>query len=369
MSTPEDVLWRVQALGYSPREAAFLQLVVEHSGYFLPRQVDAFYGQPRGQVRARFLAGLVARGHASVTTTVQQTSLFHVESRTLYRALGEEDNRNRRERPPHLIRSRLMTLDFVLVHQAVAFLPYGDARAGYLFEVHGVDLSALPTKHYPSRKGQAPSLRYFVDKYPAYRAGAGVPLSFCYVDEGAQTQSGFETYLGQYEHLFGALGAFQVVYVVEQGGSASAAAAAFRRWRQRLGVPVVRRSVIADPTVSDYFRRRHLFETGQGRELTRADLTALRNDRRRFEGEEWERQFVAWSQAQGASIDRGAAPSEPDAAGLRGFSVFELPHGYDLFHRTRRPSSFGAARRTAKGFAGSTLRSSGRSTSPTEKAQ
>jgi hypothetical protein len=56
-----------------------------------------------------------------------------------------------------------------------------------------------------------------VDKFPIYTApaqeGEGSEVGFCYVDAGATTVSGFETYLDLYRALFAAVGRFRVVYV------------------------------------------------------------------------------------------------------------------------------------------------------------
>ena len=368
-SNPQSLV-KAQALGYTQREAAFLQLVVEHSGYFLARQLDHFYGQPRGQVRTRFLERLVARGDASVSTTSHQTSLFHVYGRALYRALGEEDNRNRRRRPPHLIRSRLMTLDFVLTHPDHVFLPYGEARAGYLVQVHKIDLAVVPTKRYLSRAGAAPSFRYFVDKFPAYRVAGDAAVSFCYIDEGTQTDSGFETYLRQYEALFHALSAYRVVYVVENGSTQGAGPlSVFRRCRTKgsAGSRQAGGEVVA--SLRAHFQRRLWFESGQHRLLSRADLTALRAELRQFQGDRYDRLFSAWKQESSSSGSNTAALAATDCGGDPQLTVCELPHRYDLFQRDWLASVNGGAGRTHALSVRSTGRSSVRSTSTAEKVQ
>jgi hypothetical protein len=368
-SNPRSLV-KAQALGYTEREAAFLQLVVEHSGYFLPRQVDRFYGQPRGQVRTRFLERLVAHKDAAVSTTVRQTSLFHVCGRALYRALGEEDNRNRRRRPPHLIRSRLMTLDFVLTHPEYVFLPYGDARAGYFVQVHEIDLGAVPTKRYLSPTGAPASLRYFVDKFPAYRVAGEAALWFCYIDEGGQTSSGFETYLRQYEALFHALPTYRVAYVVENGSTCgSGPLSVFRRWRANGDTGIGRVGGEDVASLRDHFQRRLWFETGQHRLLSRADLTALRAELRQFQGERYDRLFSAWKLESSSLGNDGAALAATDCDSDPQFTISELPYRYDLFQRDSLASVSGRADRTNSLSVRSTDRSTERSTSSAGKAQ
>ena len=368
-SNPRSLV-RAQALGYSQREAAFLQLVVEHSGYFLARQLDHFYGQSRGQVRTRFLDGLVARGDASVSTTAHQTSLFHVRGRGLYRALGEEDNRNRRRRPPHLIRSRLMTLDFVLTHPEYVFLPYGEARAGYFVQVHAIELAAVPTKRYLSPTGAPPTLRYFVDKFPAFRMAGEAAVSFCFIDEGAQTDSGFETYLRQYEALFHALSAYRIVYVVEDGSACGLGPlSTFRRWRARRAAGINKVDGEDVASLRAHFQRRLWFESGQHRLLSRADLTALRAELRQFQGERYDRLFSAWKLESSSPENNAAALAATDSCSDPQFTICKLPYRYDLFQRDFLASLSGRADRTHSRSVRSGARSSVRSTSTAEKVQ
>ena len=74
------------------------------------------------------------------------TKLYHLCSRPFYAAIGEEDNRNRRERPPFAIKNRVMGLDFVLGHSENHYLATEREKVRYFTETLGIDLAALPTK-------------------------------------------------------------------------------------------------------------------------------------------------------------------------------------------------------------------------------
>src|ERR1700680_3846264 len=94
----------IQALGYSREEAQFLRLVALHSGYFVRRQFLRAAECRRGKRDQDFVDELLARGHACREIFREDRHLFRLQSKVLYEALGDEDNRNRREHPPSTVR-------------------------------------------------------------------------------------------------------------------------------------------------------------------------------------------------------------------------------------------------------------------------
>jgi hypothetical protein len=81
----------------------------------LRRQFESFAQLKRGRVSGEFLRKTVEAGHARVNVYANRTEVYHLFARPFYRALGEEDNRNRRSRPPLSIKAKLMGLDYVLL--------------------------------------------------------------------------------------------------------------------------------------------------------------------------------------------------------------------------------------------------------------
>jgi hypothetical protein len=55
----------LRACGFTPRQARFLGLVLEHSGVCLPRQYRTFAGVAHGRQSHRFFEKLIAGGLAS----------------------------------------------------------------------------------------------------------------------------------------------------------------------------------------------------------------------------------------------------------------------------------------------------------------
>jgi len=217
MTATQKHIEALQKFGYTEREAAFLYLVAMHSGYFIARQYDAHTGLTKGDTRHRLLNQLTKNAHAKPLSTADSTALFHLSAKPLYQAIGATDNRNRRPRPSFQIRAKLMTLDFVLAHPEARFLTTERERVQFFTGELRIPLTALPTKHYVSKKSQqSKTARYFVDKNPIFLSsgeGAAPVVSFVYVDGGSETAAGFRTYLEQYRRLFDALKVFRVLYV------------------------------------------------------------------------------------------------------------------------------------------------------------
>ena len=109
---------RVQAMidhGFTERQAGFLTTVMLHAGVCLGRQYCAYAGIVRGQKVHDFFRDLVANNHVSVYSRAhRKTHLYHVHAKTLYRAIGEPNNRHRRPVPLSRAIERLMVLDGVL---------------------------------------------------------------------------------------------------------------------------------------------------------------------------------------------------------------------------------------------------------------
>ena len=95
----DEPIEALQALGYGEREARFLYLVAAHGGHFLRRQYETFAGLTRGASGSRFLRRALAAKHIRSIPHSNRTDVFHLFSRSVYRAFGTEDNRHRRQRP------------------------------------------------------------------------------------------------------------------------------------------------------------------------------------------------------------------------------------------------------------------------------
>jgi hypothetical protein len=211
---------RLPRFGYTDRQAAFLRLVALHSGYFVARQYDQFIGGVPGGSRCRLLDQLHAKGHVTELPSCDNTTIYHLSARRLYANLGIENSRNRRAHEPFVMKTRLMTLDFVLSHPEVQFMTTERERVALFADVLKLPRTVLPAKFYSSKSGANKTVRYFVDRNPVFLSPAaegGAPVvSFACIDASNETTAGFRTYLAQYRGLLGALDKFRLIYVAKE---------------------------------------------------------------------------------------------------------------------------------------------------------
>jgi hypothetical protein len=139
----------LEALGFTAREAAFLAIVVLHSGYCLPRQYGAFAGLKHGKTVVAFMDGLVERKLADrIVFRADRGGIYHVFGRRLYAALQQEDNRNRRHASPPVMARKLMALDFVLAHPDFDWYPEPERRDLFVTRL-GIASPELPPRPLP----------------------------------------------------------------------------------------------------------------------------------------------------------------------------------------------------------------------------
>src|SRR5690606_37539711 len=102
----------------------------------------------RGASSVRFIRRAVAAGHVRSTRFSNRTEVYHLFARPIYRAIGEEDNRNRRSRPVYSIKAKLMALDFVLAHRESVFLATEAEKLDHFCGNLGIPQDRLPKKTY-----------------------------------------------------------------------------------------------------------------------------------------------------------------------------------------------------------------------------
>ena len=203
--TLDDRVDALASLGLTPRQTHFIALVALHSGYCLRRQYLRFAGLRYGKNVREFLDGLVDRGLATrFEYRRDRGHLYHLCARSLYRAIDQEENRNRRHTSPALIARKLMVLDHVLGHHERDWYATEQDKVALLTERFGVPVGDLPQRVYTATDGVAgPTIRYFVHKLPLYLEGAPpvVHLAYLVTDD---TGRGFEQFLSDHARPVGA---------------------------------------------------------------------------------------------------------------------------------------------------------------------
>src|SRR5581483_5340065 len=156
--TAEDRIQALRTLGFTPRQAAFLVSVARHSGYCLRRQYAAFARVRHGKNVRGFLDRLVARGLADrFVVRADRGHVYHLHSRALYRAIGEEESRHRRPVGPALIARKLMLLDAVIGRADGEWLATDEEKSSFFVDRMGVSADALTTRRLMGAESTAAS--------------------------------------------------------------------------------------------------------------------------------------------------------------------------------------------------------------------
>ena len=172
------------SLGWTGREAEWIALVCLHSGVFTRVQFCHYFNTQR-MTALRFVKALIDRKEAveSEWPVVNGGGKScRISSKPIYRALGIENIRHRRKATVSVLRRRLLSLDFVLEHPGMNWLPTEGEKVDFI-EGLGVHSNLIPRRiYYGAVRAQK---RYFALKLPV--AGGADTVTFAYVDPGHAT--------------------------------------------------------------------------------------------------------------------------------------------------------------------------------------
>ena len=158
---------REQALapfGWTGEKAGWIAFVCLHSGAFTRVQCARFLDAHPEQVR-RVVHALIAQGLAAEDTVPGIRGIGRVcriFSRRIYRAIGAEHIRHRRDASPEVLMRRLLSLDYVIEHPGLPWLAT-EAEKVAAFEALGIERGLLPVRLYRGAAGT--TRRYFPVKY------------------------------------------------------------------------------------------------------------------------------------------------------------------------------------------------------------
>jgi hypothetical protein len=320
---------RVRALAFldlTPRQTRFIAQVAVHSGYCLRRQYLAFAGLRYGKNVREFLDGLVDRGLATrFAYRRDRGHLYHLCARSIYRAIDQEENRNRRHASPALIARKLMVLDHVLQHPERQWYATEQDKVVLFTERFGVPEGELPHRVYAATDGlRGPTTRYFVHRLPVYLAGAPpvVHLVYLVTDE---TGRGFEQFLSDHARLLARLPAWAVDAV---GGGAVNGLSACRRVFEAFMAPASA-THLAD--LRWFFDVRRLVDAGEFASLSVTDINRFRDARARFGTPAIANLYARWLlQGDAVFAPSGSGPS-PSAVSLGQLVTEQVVGQYEQF--------------------------------------
>ena len=174
----------LEPFGWTGREAEWIALVCFHSGVFTRAQFCHYFGAARNTA-ARFVKALVTRREAVESDHVTFNGggrTCRISSKGLYRSLGVENIRHRRKAKRSIVMRRLLSLDFVLEHPGLHWLPTEPEKVEFFKEM-GIPSRLIPRRIYYGAVGA--QKRYFALKLPV--AGDARTVTFAYVDPGHTT--------------------------------------------------------------------------------------------------------------------------------------------------------------------------------------
>jgi hypothetical protein len=278
------------AFGYTPQEAHFLYLVATHSGYFRARQFLGFTRAHWGKRTTQFWSKLQARKHARTECFPTYGLVYHVFGRRLYRHLGRENLRNRREHEVQYVQRRIDAFDFVLAHMDYDYLETEAEKLAYFRQTCGVSADILPSRTYYGQKDSQPTLRYFVDRFPMFvdRSSSPPVAAFSYIQPPEANLTEFTRHLHQYLPLFRALPRFRFLYLARSASHFDRAAELFA---SLVTVPL-RSSPATD--LLRYFAIRKAWDLRQYAAVSEADLIFRNQAKERFTAVRFEHLYREW---------------------------------------------------------------------------
>ena len=325
--TFEDRLQALAPLGFTPRQTRFLATVALHSGYCLRRQYASFAGVAYGKNVRTFLDALVERRLASrFTYRAARGHLYHLQARSIYRALGHEDDRNRRHTSPAHVARKLMLLDLVLSEPHAEWFATEADKVALFTERYRVPLTALP-RYTPAAGDEAVthSPRYFGHKLPIAVAGDPPQIQFVYLATDPGT-SPLERFLRDHSRLLQALPSWMVILThARHVASTSLWESTFRR----VVDGTVRLGSDAAQALERYFVARRAVERKEFTTLSVADLQAFRAARLRFTEPAIDALYSAWMATGADRVDPALLLSVLPRTGH--LVVRTLPHTYQQF--------------------------------------
>ena len=194
----------LEPFGLTGREAEWIALVCLHSGVFTRSQFCYFFDAVSDRKRAlRFVRDMVKRGLAvedALPNKRGRAKACRISNKEIYRKLGIENVRHRRDADDSLMLRRLLSLDYVLEHPQLPCLPTEQEKVAF-FDLLGIDRRRLPKRVYLGAVGT--QTRYFALKLPI--ACDAKTATFVYVDPGKDTDTELRSWGDSHEWLWRAL--------------------------------------------------------------------------------------------------------------------------------------------------------------------
>ncbi len=177
----------LERFGWNPQDAEWVAMVCLHSGVFTRAQYTAYFHAHHSRAQ-RFVQNLVdfklaVEEPIPVIRRMDRTEACRITHKGIYRELGVPNIRHCRFADPGAYLRRLLSLDYVIEHAELEWLPTEEEKVFYCTGV-GVPKNQLPRRIYGGSAGSVS--RHFHLKLPI---AGGPTTAFVYVDPGNNTST------------------------------------------------------------------------------------------------------------------------------------------------------------------------------------
>jgi len=322
------------SLGFNERQTRFLVMVALHSGFCLRRHYTAFAGLQYGAGVRDFLDRLVSRRLARrIDFRRDRGHVYHLCNSSIYNAIGQDDNRNRRRTSAALIARKLMLLDYVLAHPETDWYATEADKVALFRDRFAVPPLDLPQRIYVSKLRETPpTFRYFIHKWPIGLTGDPPVPSFVVLVTDTTGQA-FDQFLRDHLALLSHLPRWRLVAVAPRHiPGLPACHLALGRVAASVRSPR-RRTTEEIDALTFYFTILECLERNDLNHVSIADLNRFRETRPRFAGAEYEVLFQRWKADGPSVLEKPMAPDFTAALDDRRgvLEIYQLPIRYDRF--------------------------------------
>lgn len=320
------------SLGFSERQTRFLVMVALHGGFCLRRHYTAFANLQYGAGVRDFLDRLVSRRLArGFDFRRDRGHVYHLCHSSIYTAIGQDDNRNRRRTSAALIARKLMLLDYVLAHRDADWYATEADKVALFTGRFAVPIADLPRREFKSKSWETPpTCRYFIHKLPICLSGDPAVTSFvCLVTD--TTGQALAEFLKDHLPLLNRLPRWRVIAVAPSHiPGLPACDKVFRRVAGEAQRPRLPDEIDA---LNRHFTTYSHIERDDFREVTVAAIYQFKDARQRLGQSEFESLFQRWKAEGPVALSKPRAPGFVTALREQrgGFVTYQLPVRYDRF--------------------------------------
>ena len=181
--------------------AEWLTVSALHSGCFLRSQLQFFFGyDEENRVSTfRIIHRLTDRQLITETPVESLGLLARITNKTVYRLIGADNIRHRRLASWPLMFRRLLSLDYVLDHPQLPWLPTESEKVA-CFDQLGIDRTNLPRRVWDNATGH--TVRLFANKHPIAVDPSSKQAHFVYTDSEEKSPQGVRSWRSEHAALW-----------------------------------------------------------------------------------------------------------------------------------------------------------------------